>query len=102
MLFHELGEDGVLALELGFELLDLVVLGVLDGPGLASVVEGDMGVLEELLEPGVDLIGEEIELIAEVGNRDLVEEMAFEDGDLLGAGEVTTMLGHGEPPLGLC
>ena len=102
MLFHEFAEDGVLALELGFELLDLVVLGVLDGLGLAAIVEGGMTVLEELLEPGVELVGVEAELIAQVRNGDLVDEVPLEDGDLLGAGKVTTLLGHGEPPMGLC
>jgi hypothetical protein len=102
MLFHELGEDGVLALELGFEAFDFLVVGVFDGLGLAAVVEGDVAVLEELLEPAVDLVGIEADLIAEVRDGDLVEEMAFEDGDLLGASEVTTFLGHGEPPFGIC
>ena len=31
MLFHELGEDGVLALELGFEAFDSLLVGVFDG-----------------------------------------------------------------------
>ena len=107
MLFHELDEDGVLALELGFEPLNLVVVGILDSLALAAIVEGGMAVLEKLFEPGVDLVGVEAEFIAQVRDGDLVvfasvEEMAFEDGDLLGAGEMTTLLGHGEPPFGLC
>ena len=32
---------------------------------------------------------------------DFVDEMPFEDGDLLGAIEMPTLLGYGEPPLGL-
>jgi hypothetical protein len=40
VLLHQLGHDLVFALELGFELFDLLVLGVLDGLGLAAVVEG--------------------------------------------------------------
>jgi hypothetical protein len=35
-------------------------------------------------------------LIAQVGNGDLVEEVPFEDGDLLVVGEDTTRLVHGE------
>jgi hypothetical protein len=38
VLLHQLRKDFVLALELGFELFDLFVLGVLDGLGLAAVV----------------------------------------------------------------
>src|ERR1022692_1555878 len=101
MLFHELDKDGVLALELGLEQLDLAFLGVFDSFGLAAVVEGSMAVLEELFEPAVDLVGIEAELIAEVRDGNLVEEMAFEDGDLFAGGEVTTLLGHDEPPFGL-
>ncbi len=94
MRFHELGHDLVFALELGFELFDLVVLGVLDGLALAAVVEGEVAVLEELFEPAVELVGVEVEFIAEVGDGDLVDEVPFEDGDLLGAGEMTTLLVH--------
>ena len=82
--------------ELGFELLDLLVLGVFDGLGLAAVVEGEVAVLEELLEPVVELVGVDVEFIAQVGDGDLVDEVPFEDGDLLGAGEMTTRLVHGE------
>jgi len=89
---HELGHDLVLANELGFELLDLLVLDAIDGLVLAAVLEGDMAVFEELLLPAVELADLQAELIAEVGNGDLVDEMAFEDGDLFGAGKVTTRL----------
>ena len=63
------------------------VLGVLGGLGLAAVVEGGVAVLEELLEPVVELVGVDVEFIAEVGDGDLVDEVPFEDGDLLGARE---------------
>ena len=89
MLFQEFGEDRIAALYLGFELLDLLVLGVFDGLGLAAVVEGGLTVLEEVLEPAVKLVGINVEFIAQVGDRDLVDEMTFEDGDLFGAGKVT-------------
>jgi len=80
---------------LGFELLDLLVLGILDGPGLAAraaVGEGQMAVLEELLEPVVELVGVDVEFIAQVGDRYLVDEVPLEDGDLLRLGKVTTRL----------
>ena len=88
----------VFALELGFEQLDLLVLGVLDGPGLAVVVEGGVAVVEELFLPAVEEVGGDAEFIAEVGDGDFFEEVAFEDGDLLGAGKVPTRLVHGKPP----
>ena len=91
MLFHELGEDGILALQLGFEPLDLVVIGVLDSLALAAVVEGGVAILEKFFEPAVDLIGVKPVFIAQIRDRDLVEEMTLEDGDLLGTGEVTTL-----------
>src|SRR5262245_10426521 len=99
MLFHEFGEDGVSALKLGFELLDFTGVGVLDGLALAAIVESVMAVFEKLLEPGVDLVGVEAKFVAEVGDGNLLDEVAFEDGDLFGAGEVATLLGHGEPPV---
>jgi len=48
------------------------------------------------------LVGIDVEFIAEIGDGDFVDEVTFEDGDLLGAGEMTTLLVHDEPPLGLC
>jgi len=43
---------------------------------------------------GLGLVGVEIEFIAEVGDGDLVDEVAFEDGDLVVIGEMTTLLVH--------
>ena len=77
-------------------------LHLLDGLGLAAVVEGVMAVVEELLEPAVELVGVDVEFIAQVGDGDFVDEVPFEDGDLVGAGKVTTRFSHGEPPFGLC
>jgi len=94
VLFHEFAEDGVLALELGFEPFDLVVLGVLGGFALAAVGEGQMSVLEELLQPVVDLVGMKIEFVAQLRDRDLIEEVPFDDGDLLVILEVTACLVH--------
>ena len=102
MLFHEFGEDGVLALELGFKAFDFLLVGVFDGLGLAAVVEGGVAVLEELLEPAIDLVGVEAEFIAQIRDGNLVDEVPLENGDLFGASEVTTRLVHDEPPFGLC
>ena len=61
-----------------------------------------MTVLEELLEPAVELGGVDVQFIAQAGHGNLFDEMPLEDGDLLGASEMTTLLGHDEPPFGLC
>ena len=90
MLFHELGHDRVLALQLGFELLDLAILGVLDGLGLAAVVEGGWPFSKNSLSQLVELVGVDVEFIAQVGDGDLVDEVPFEDGDLLRSGKVAT------------
>jgi hypothetical protein len=74
---QEYVEDLVLAGQLGFELLDLLLLGVLGGLALAAIVEGSVPVLEELLEPGMDLVRIEVELIAQIGDGDLLEQMPF-------------------------
>src|SRR2546421_12584094 len=98
MLLHELGEDLVLALELGLELLDLAFLAIFEGLGLAAVLENDMAVLEEVLEPAIELGGMNLEVITQVSDGDFVDEMPFEDGDFLGAGQVTTLRVHEKPP----
>jgi len=73
-----------------------------DGLVLTAVGERRMAVLEEVFEPGIELVGVEVEFIAQVGDRDLIDEMPLEDGDLLGAGKMTTQFAHDEPPIGLC
>jgi hypothetical protein len=55
VLLHEFDEDLILALELGFELFDLALLGILDGLGLAAVVEGQVSILEEQALPLMNL-----------------------------------------------
>jgi hypothetical protein len=75
-------------------LLDFVVLGLLDGLALSAVGEGEMAILEELFEPVVELVGVELQFIAEIGHRNLVDEVPLEDGDLFMIGEMTTLLVH--------
>ena len=102
MLFPEFGEYGIPALQLGFELLDLAIFGLLGDLGLAAAVEGGMAVLEELLEPAVDLGGGPIELIAPVRDGNFLDQMLFEDGDFFRPLEMPTLLDtHDQPPLGL-
>ena len=81
--FHELGHDLIFARELGFELLELAILGVFEGPGFAAVLEGVVGILEELPLPQVEEAGIDLELIAQGGDGDAFEQVAFDDGDLL-------------------
>ena len=80
---HELGHDLVLARELGFELLDLLVLGILDGLGVTAILEEGVAVLEELLLPAVKERWRDAELIADGGDGDAFEEMPLEGRDLL-------------------
>ena len=91
--FHKLGEDLVLASEFGFELFDFAFFGVFGCLGFAAVLESEMALLEETLEPVVNLGGLDVEFIAKVRNRNLVDEMPFEDGDLFGAFKMATLLG---------
>ena len=80
---HELGHDLIFACELGFELLDLLVLGVLDGFGLAAILEEGVAIFEGLLLPAVKERGCDAELIADRGDRDAFEQMPLEGRDLL-------------------
>src|SRR6185295_17858703 len=102
MSLHEFGHDLVFAHELGFELVNLLLLGIIESLALSAIVEGDVAVFKELFEPGVKLGGVDVGLVAKVGDGDLFEEMAFEDGDLIGAREMTTRLVHEKPPYRLC
>ena len=104
MLLHEFDEDLVFALELGFELFDLAFLGILDGLGLAAVVEGQVGVLEEQALPLVEAGGVDVELIAQVGDGDPFEEVSLDDGDLVLRGEMAAgcLSDMAVPPYRLC
>src|SRR5262249_4689562 len=72
-----------------------------DGPLEVAVVcavlplEGRRAILEELLLPEVEERGRELVLIAEVGDGDVVDQMAPEDGDLLDGRIVLPGLPHG-------
>jgi hypothetical protein len=95
MLLHEFGEDLVLALEACLESGDGTVLGV--GVGLAAFVavgEGSVSVLEKDLLPGVEEADGDVVFLADVGDRDFIDEVLSEQGDLLLRTEVTTLPGH--------
>src|SRR6516165_9254413 len=94
MLFHELREHLVLALELLLKQRDLPILGVAraSGPGLKR----GRAVLEELLLPTVEHRGVDAVLVAQIRDGDMFEEMEPKDGDLLLGGEsLAGLLGHG-------
>src|ERR1700691_1928877 len=91
---HEFSHDLVLAREFGFELLDFLVLGVLDGLGVAAILEEGVGVLEDLLLPTVKDRWRDAELIADGGDGDAFEQMPLEGRDLLLGVEMTTFAVH--------
>jgi hypothetical protein len=81
MLLHQLREDLVLASELVAQGLDHPLFLTHGGVALA-LEEG--AVLEDGPLPGVEDGWLELVMVAEVGDGDLVDEVAPEDGDLLG------------------
>jgi hypothetical protein len=96
VLLHQLGEGRVLALELGPAVGARLVPGV--GVGLAALVgagEGGLAVLEGEFLPGVEEGDADAVSFAGIGDRDLVEEVLAEQGDLLLSSEVTALPGHG-------
>ena len=96
MLLHQLGQDLVFALELGLQVGDLLVLGI--GAALAAFVVGGEGggaVLEELLLPVVEEGNGDAVSFADVGDRDFVEEVLAEQGDLGLRGEGAAFSGQG-------
>jgi len=91
MFFHEFGEDLVLALQLGLEAFNLLLLsglGLLGVPAVAG--KGSRAVLEKGLLPEVELTGLEAVLLTELGDGNLFEEVLPENGDLLLGREMPT------------
>ncbi len=68
-------------MQLGLKLLDLALLGILEGFGFAIVLEGSVTVLEKLLLPAIEQVGSDVEFIAEIGDRNFFEKVAFENND---------------------
>jgi hypothetical protein len=96
VLLHQLGEDFVLALQLGLQFGDLAVLGV--GRGFAALVvgrEGGVSVLEEEFLPLVEVADGDAVFLADVGDSDFIDEVFPEQSDLLLGREVPTLPGHG-------
>ncbi len=97
MLRHQLSQHLVLRLDLLFQILDALLLGLRVGTGFG--LEGGPSVLEELLLPPVEDRGLKAQFIAELGDRLLVQQMAPQDGDLLVGCVVLPCLFHAFSPL---
>jgi hypothetical protein len=90
VLLQEFREDLVLALELLLEGGDLAILGVVLGfAAMAGILEGGGAVLEELLLPEVEEVHGQVVLLADVGDRLLLQEVEAKQGNLQLRGEVT-------------
>ena len=97
MLLHELGNDLILALNLVSQSGNgplLVFLG-----RRPNLLKGGSSVLEELLLPVVEHRGLDVVLVAKIGHRNSLEQMAAQDGNLLNRGVMLAWLSHGEPPV---
>ena len=73
MLLHQFGQHLVFLRELGFELFDLPVSS--SGLRLARRRQGRCAVLEEQLLPFVKDIRMQVQLVAQIGNRRLLDQM---------------------------
>ena len=91
MLFHELRQDLVLLLQLGLQkgnaLLRLFVHA-------GRRPEGRGAVLKELLEPAVEDGGVDLMFVAQSGNRNLIDQVPTQNGDLLLRGVTLALVVH--------
>ena len=76
-------------------------MGILDGLGLAAILEDGVAVLEEFFLPAVEEGGRNAELIADGGDGSAFEQMALEDRDLLLGLKCRRSLFMMEPPFRL-
>lgn len=96
MLLHELGDGLVLLDESGPEPVELLGAELfLAKRPISGVLEFASGLIEDLLDPVVDLAGLQADLIGEVGDGLLAAEMATDDLSLLLGGEVSTQRVYG-------
>jgi len=97
VLRHQLGQNLVLGLDLLLQVLDAFLLGRVVGAALP--LEGRRPVLKELLLPAVEDGGVDAGLFAQVRDRNFLQEMPPQDGDLLFCGVVLPLLSHAFSPL---
>jgi hypothetical protein len=81
VLGHELAEHFILLSNLGLQLLQTLGLGILSRFG--AVLEDDGALLEEALLPLVEERGLDAMLLADLGDRGLLDEMLAENGKFL-------------------
>jgi len=97
MFFQQFSQHGVFSLELGLELFDFLIASI-DRRSF-WILERSHSVFEEHLLPIVEDGGLELVLLAQLRDRDLVDQMPFEDRDFLGRGVVLSRLAHVGAPL---
>jgi hypothetical protein len=87
---HEFGQGLVALTELVLEALD-GKLGFAYSRGAERFGEGRRSVLKEFFLPAVEQRGVDVVLVAEGGDRDGLQQVLSEDGDLLLGGEMTAV-----------
>jgi hypothetical protein len=82
VLFHQLGQHFVLLLQPAFQEGDALLVGLdlFVGPWRRS--EGRSPVLKKLLEPPVENRGVELIFVAQGGNRNPINQVPAQNGDL--------------------
>ena len=92
MFAHQLGQDLVLLLDLGFQGLDLPRLGgLLTAVGGLGIKDGS-AVLKELLLPKVKERRLDLMLLADIGDRAFFDQVLSKDGQLLGPGKMASVV----------
>jgi len=99
MLFHQLGKDLVLGLQLGLQGCDPLFVSLTLPVGLFP--EGCGPILKELFQPAVKDGGLQSLFLAKVGYRYFLNQMPAKDGNLLVRGVMLAMLDHGVPSVSL-
>src|SRR5438094_7992568 len=99
MLFHQLRQDFVLGAQLSFQGGDplLARLNLFVRPGCRA--EGSGPALKELLKPPVKGSGVELMFVAQSGNRNPIDQVPAENGDLLLRGVMLALVAHESSPL---
>ena len=87
-LFGDLGDHRVLAGELAFQRLDLAFELALPFAPAVLPREGGLTVLEELLLPVVEQARRDLVLLADLGNRNLLQQVQPEDFDFIFGAEM--------------
>ena len=90
----QLGHDLVLLRELGFELGDLAILAVLAWRPFGGRVKRRRAVLKEQLLPAVKLSRQNLVLVAQIRDRDFVDQMSFDDRNFVRRGKLTSWFLH--------